>query len=64
MSRPATDTMRTPADTTPAQLSAGQAAFFDSVVPALPAGDYQMIVQDTVQVDQEPPATRNRCTAA
>jgi hypothetical protein len=58
MSRPATDnTTRTPVDTASVPLSAGQAAFFDRVVPALPAGDYQVIVQDTVEVDQEPPAS-------
>jgi hypothetical protein len=54
MSGPETDTTRTPADTASAPLSNGQAAFFDRVVPALPAGDYQVIVQDTVAIDQEP----------
>lgn len=34
-----------------APLAAGQTAFYDSVTPALPADDYQVIVQDTVTVD-------------
>jgi len=38
----------------PAGLAAGQAAFYDSVTPALVTGDYQVIVTDTVTVDGEP----------
>jgi hypothetical protein len=32
--------------------SPGQTAFFDSAIPALPAGDYQIVVTHTVEVDQ------------
>jgi hypothetical protein len=39
----------------PANPSLGQTAFYDSVAPALPTGEYQVIVQDTVTVDAETP---------
>jgi hypothetical protein len=39
-----------------ASLSSGQAAFYDSVTPALATGEYQIIVQDAVEVDQQPQA--------
>ena len=53
MNQTAGEPAGTPAE---AALSPGQAAFYDSVVPALPSGDYQIIVQDTVEVDQQPQA--------
>jgi hypothetical protein len=56
MSQTAGEPAGTPAGAVPASLAPGQAAFYDSVVPALPAGDYQIIVQDTVEVDQQPQA--------
>jgi hypothetical protein len=56
MSQTAGEPAGTPAEAAPAPLSPGQAAFYDSVVPALPTGDYQIIVQDTVEVDQHPQA--------
>jgi hypothetical protein len=40
--------------TQPPDLAAGQAAFYDSVTPALTEGDYQVIVTDTVTVEGEP----------
>jgi hypothetical protein len=38
----------------PPDLAAGQAAFYDSVTPALAEGDYQVIVTDTITVEGEP----------
>ena len=34
----------------PGTVAPGQTAFYDSAVPPLPAGDYQLIIQQTVQV--------------
>lgn len=39
----------------PGAVAPGQTAFYDSAMPPLPAGDYQLIVQQTVQVTPNQP---------
>jgi hypothetical protein len=56
MTRPVSDAEGAAAGAAADALTPGQAAFYDSVVPALPIGEYQIIVQDTVEVDQQPQA--------
>jgi hypothetical protein len=39
----------------PGSAAPGQTSFYDSAIPPLSAGDYQLIIQQTVQVTPEPP---------
>ena len=39
----------------PGAVAPGQTAFYDSAMPPLPAGDYQLIIQQTVQVTPNAP---------
>jgi hypothetical protein len=53
MSGPPGDAASAGPDATSTPAVSGQVTFYDNVLPALPAGDYQIIVQDSVTADQE-----------
>ena len=53
MSGPRGDAAGAAPDAASTPAVSGQVAFYDNVLPALPAGDYQIIVQDSVTADQE-----------
>ena len=60
--RPAADPSQVPAaGAQPATIAAGQAVVYDEILPVLPVGEYQIIVQNTVVVDgPAPPNSPNQ----
>ena len=53
MSSPPDDAPAAVPGTSPAAAVSRQVAFYDNVLPPLPVGDYQIIIQDNVTADQE-----------